>query len=274
VTHGPVGSCSARRTRSRAVPSIGMLVLVLSLAGSACAPAPRQTGWPAERELAAQLARTAAALASLDDLVAEARVTVWTDGVPQRALAVLQLKLPDLLLLEVRGPFYNHLLTAVLLGDSTFVHGPLAGGDWRGADSRLLELLTGLDLRGYDLRLALLGLLQPAAVEGGTSVSGRHGEWALFRLAAPAGQVRRAWLDRRRGLVRREQVAAADASWSLDRRLDRYRRVGPLLLPRRVELRQGRVRVRLDYQRYWVNRGLDAQRFIDAARRTRTQSLD
>jgi len=249
--------------------------VVCALAAStACSPlAPRRQWEPsAGYEQLLTLARRE--VQSLDDLVAEARLTVRNGEQEQSATAVLQIKSPGMLRVEVRGPLYNHLLTAVVLADTLYVDGPAVAGRWYGpADGSLLKLLTGLDLGGYDLALALLGLVQPAPVLT-TAAPERDGDLEVVRLEAPAGQVRRVWIDARRGLVRREELSAPGSGWSLTRRLSDYRQVGRALLPRRVDIVQGTGGIRLEYLHCWANRGVGKEVFLEAARQGDRRLVD
>lgn len=273
------GNAQARSGRIRGGPCAGAAAfhwvwLALLLAVS-CAPPPPKRAWDPARGYQELLAGPLARLEQLEDLTAEVQLTVQAGEERQRASAVLQLKNPDLMKLEVRGPFYSHMLTVVVLADSLYVHGRAAGGNWQGAvDGFLLEFLTGVDLGGYDLRYALLGLVEEAPVDTLRGVVYPRADRAIVPLVAGPGYTRRIWVDLHRGLVTREEVAASASHWRLVRQLRDYRRVSALLLPGVVEvLQQGRS-IRLEYRRYRVNTGLTSETFKAALPRTQVRRLD
>ncbi len=217
----------------------------------ACTPPPvvRQ-GWDAAQGPAALLAASAS-LAQFDDLTAEAAIELRRGARRDRGTALVQLINPDLFRVEVRGPFFTHIFTALLEGDSLTVYGrgmdqPLKGT----VRGRLLTTLTGLDLGAGDLRYALLGLVEPGSIA--EPVEYPRADRAVVALT----DGRRAWLDLRRGLVVRESrpLPAGDV---LLRELGEYRRAAALYLPRRVEIRQANISLVLAYKRYAFNSGLD-----------------
>lgn len=231
----------------------GIVVWTLALA---CAPPPPvvREGWRAANGPANLLALAVAPLAELKDLTAEASIELRQGEVRERGTALLQLINPDLFRVEVRGPFFTHIFTALLDGDSLTVYGRAVDPPLKGAaHGHLLAALTGLDLGHYDLRHALLGLVEVAAIAG--PVEYPRADRAVVSLVGG----RRVWLDLHRGLVLRERGELAGGD-SLLRELEQYQRVGELYLPRRVEIRQGEVLLALDYKSYAFNRGLVADK--------------
>ena len=226
----------------------------------ACAPPlVVREGWDAAQGPAALLAASAS-LTQFADLTAEAAIELQRGKTRNRATAVVQLVNPDLFRLEVRGPFFTHIFTALLEGDSLTVYGrgmdlPLKGT----VRGRLLTTLTGLDFGAYaTLRYALLGLVEPSSiVEAVEYPSTDHAVVALT-----GG--RRAWLDLRRGLVLRESIPLPEGD-VLIRELKEYRREQALYLPRRVEIRQADVSLVLAYKSYAFNSGLDASQLQQGA---------
>ena len=96
----------------------------------ACAPPlVVREGWDATQGPAALLAASAS-LAHFEDLTAEAAVALQRGEVRDRGTALVQLVNPDFFRVEVRGPFFTHIFTALLEGDSLTVYG-------RGIDSAL-----------------------------------------------------------------------------------------------------------------------------------------
>ncbi len=219
----------------------------------ACAPPPVvREGWDATQGPAALLAASTS-LAQFKDLTAEAAIELRRGKMRDRGTALVQLVNPDLFRVEVRGPFFTHIFTALLEGDSLTVYGrgmdrPLKGS----VHGRLLTTLTGLDFGECDLRYALLGFVEPGAIV--EPVEYPHADHAVVALAGG----RRAWLDLRRGLVLRESIPLPEGEVLL-RELGEYRREQTLYLPRRVELRQRDVLLALSYKNYAFNRGLDAE---------------
>jgi len=173
---------------------------------TACMPLATRRQWQPAQGYAALLAQARDEADQLTDLVAEIRVTADNGVQRQQASAVLQLKSPGMLRLEVRGPLYSHLLTVVQVDDTLYVEGPAVDGAWHGpVRGPLLARLTGLELGGYDLRDALLGVVQPAPVEAVEPLP--DGDLAVVRLQSGAGGRHRVWIDSGRGLVRREELA-------------------------------------------------------------------
>ena len=227
--------------------------LALCALALACAPPPVvREGWDATRGPAALLAASTS-LAQFEDLTAEAAIELRRGKMRDRGTALVQLVNPDLFRVEVRGPFFTHIFTALLEGDSLTVYGrgmdqPVKG-TMRG---RLLTTLTGLDFGSCDLRYALLGLVEPGSIV--EPVEYPHAGHAVVALAGG----RRAWLDLRRGLVLRESIPLPEGEVLL-RELKEYRRQDALYLPRRVELRQADIVLVLAYKSYAFNSGLAAE---------------
>ncbi len=226
-----------------------------ALCGLALACAPPlvvREGWDATQGPAALLAASAT-LEQFADLTAEAALELRRGEVRARGTALLQLVNPDLFRVEVRGPFFTHIFTALLEGDSLTVYGrgmdqPLKGP----LHGRLLTALTGLDWGSCDLRYALLGFVEPGSIV--EPVEYPQADQAKVALAGG----RQAWLDMRRGLVLRESILLPEGEVLL-RELKEYRREQALYLPHRVEIRQRDVRLTLSYKNYAFNRGLNAE---------------
>jgi len=242
---------------------IALWIFTAILAGGGCAPPPvlRQE-WRPEQGFASLLRLSTEQLRGLEDLTAEASITVRQAGTRDRGTALIQLKNPDLFRVEVRGPLYSHVFTALLQGDSLMVYGPGAGGSWKGAvRGSLLLRLTGLNLGLYDLKYTLLGVVAPGSVAPGQEVEYPRADRAVVPLAG-SGVSRRVWVDLYRGFVVREDVELPGDLPPLVRRLEDYRKVGKLYLPGRVEIHQFDTVVILDYQRYALNQGIPEERFF------------
>ena len=241
----------------------GIALLALLIFSCAPPPPPLRQDWRLEQGIAALLDLSIAQLEQVEDLTAEASIAVRYEGGEERATALIQFKNPDLFKMEVRGPFFSHVFTALLRGDSLMAYGSGVGGNWKGtAGGPLLAYLTGLDLHGYDLRYALLGVVAPGRVDSSRVVEFSWADPAVVPLVAEDGWVRRIWVDLHRGFVMRERIELAEGVLLLDRRLLDYRQLGELYLPARVEIRQGETSVILDYRKYSLNKGIPEDRFL------------
>ena len=167
----------------------------------------------------------------------------------------------DLFRIDVRGPFYSHVLTAVQRGDSLTVWGPAIGGAWKGmARGALLRQLTGVDFGQYPLARALLGWVKPISTDHALQVDYERADRAVGTVIE--GPVRRRlWLDLYRGLFLCEEIHYAADRPPVTRTMSDYAPVGSFFLPRRVEIEQGDVRIVLTYQSYDLKRVLNLVQF-------------
>ena len=223
-----------------------------------CAPAAvTYREWHPATGVDALLQGTVCALQRVEDLSAEARIRIRGPEGGGTATALILYKGPDLCRVDVRGPLFSHLLTALRDGDSLTV--TTQGRTWRGrAGGGLLRHLTQVDLGGYSIAHALLGVVEPAPLLAGSSpVYGRADRVAVM-LEHGAFQ-RRIWVDVYRGFVLREEVIAGkELVWRRD--LSGYQQVGAkgeeLYLPREIRIEQGETSVVLTYRKYTVNQGI------------------
>jgi hypothetical protein len=144
------------------------------------------------------------------------------------------------------------------------VYGRGAGGNWKdAANGPLLAYLTGVDLRGYDLRYALLGIVAPGRLDSSGSVEFPRADRAIVSLAAEEGWQRKIWVDLYRGFVLREEILLAEGDLLLSRQLHDYRQFADLLyLPGRVEICQGETSFVLEYRRHLINQNIPRARFF------------
>ncbi|MSR82843.1 MAG: DUF4292 domain-containing protein [Candidatus Latescibacteria bacterium] len=227
------------------------------LALASCAPPSLlRQGWSPVQDPALLLAAATREVAQLRDLKAAADLTLVQSGQRQYASAALLFKAPDLFRIEVRGPLFVHLFTALLRGDSLVVSD--ADGLWRGGplSDEVLARLLGLELSGTDLRYTLLGLVAPGPLD--SLVQAEPSRCLAYLGGMPA---RRLWLDTRHGLIAAEEVLNPAGGPALIRRLQNYQRVGGMYLPRRVELRQGEQTVIVEYRSWEINTGLSESTF-------------
>ena len=233
----------------------------------ACAPPPvMRLDWTSEQGFEALLRLSAGQLEQVEDLTAEAGIAVRSADGRDSGTALVLLKQPDLFRFEIRGPLYSHIFTALLQGDSLTVDGSGIGGSWKGAgDGWLLTSLTGVDLRGYDLRYALLGIVAPGRVDASNPVEYPRADRALVTLV-DGERTRRIWVDLHRGLVTREVIEGDGGEVLLSRRLRDYRKIGDLYLPGRVVIEQEGMTIELEYRQYKLDRGIADKHFFQGLR--------
>ena len=247
-------------------------IVIPLLLGLACAPRPPlvRHDWVPDEGIGAVLQRSAASLAALDDLRAEARITFRQQGRRQRATALVLFKAPDRFKVEVRGPLFTHVFTVLIEGDSLTVYS--GGQAWKGGCGGPLlgSLAGGLDLGGYDLRYALLGLVEADSLR---SVEYPRADRGIASVGAD-GLERRLWVDLHRGFIAREELMLADGVPLWRRHLRQYRRVGDVYLPREIEIVQGETAVELKYKEYAFNRELEDKHFALEIPDEQIQRLD
>ena len=228
----------------------------LLVLASCAPPALLRQGWSPAQDPALLLAASARELDRLGDLKGAAELTLVQSGQRQYASAALLFKPPDLFRIEVRGPLFVHLFTALLRGDSLGVGAGEA--PWRGGplSAEVLARWGGLELSGYDLRYALLGLVAPGRLD--SLVQAEPGRCLAYLGGTPA---RRLWLDTRHGLVAAEELLDPAGVPFLVRHLQDYQRLGGMYLPRRVELRQGAHALIVEYRSWELDTGLSEATF-------------
>ena len=234
--------------------------LVLLVSACASPPSVRRV-WDTNDGIAYLLPLLEREWAALENLTAEASVEFEQNGMRERATALIQMRGDDLFRMDVRGPFYSHVFTAVQRGDSLTVWGPAIGGAWKGAASgALLRQLTGVDFGQYPLARALLGWVKPVSTDHTLQVDYERADRTVGTVIE--GPVRRRlWLDLYRGLFVREEIRYAADRQPVTRAMSNYARVGPLFFPKRVEIAQGDVRIKLTYQSYDLKRVLNLAQF-------------
>jgi hypothetical protein len=241
---------------------------LLLLAGCA-PPALLRQGWTPDQDPALILDHARRDLEALGDLKGAAELTLVQSGQRQHASAALLFKPPGLFRVEARGPLFVHLFTALLRGNSLIAR--TGDAPWRGgpfADELITQLL-GLDLSGYDLRHALLGLVAPGTLDSLVQ-TGPGRCLAYVRGTLP----RRLHLDTRQGLIAAEELLGAQGETLLIRGLQEYQRVGRFHLPRRVEIRQGDRALLLEYRSWAPDTGLDEAAFTRGIPLDRLEPLE
>lgn len=228
----------------------------------ACAPPPVvRHDWKREDGFAALLNLSPTTQAALGNLTAEAAIELRQGDLRERGTALIQMKGDELFRIDVRGPFYSHIFTAVQDADSLTVYGPAVDGAWKGAvHGPLLMHLTGVDLGLYKLSYVLLGLVESGVLAADLGIEYPRADRAIVPFYG-AGFVRRLWVDLHRGLVARERLETLAGQVLVERRLEQYRRVAHMILPQRVEIRQGEVVIALDYRSVNVDKDLGVDTF-------------
>ena len=247
-----------------------MLVLVV-----ACAPPPqlRRHGWVGDAGDITELLRgDYEALLGLGDLTAEAQLTVGDpQGRHHSASGAVLFRAPDLLRLDVRGPLFQRLLTAVIDADTLVA---LVGEQHVRLPARDgLDTFLDIDLGGYDPRWALLGVVVPPAAsapsEGGLEIVYPRADRAvvLSPAEAPVGR-RRLWLDLHHGFVDREEILDDTGAVLWTRTLRRYRRLPgtDVYLPRAVRIEGNDRLLLVEYGKVRVNRDLPREAFYSGLR--------
>ena len=235
---------------------------VIALLISACAPPPTaRRAWDSANGIKSLWPLLEREWAGLDNLTTEASVEFELDGVRDRATALIQVKGDDLFRMEVRGPLYSHIFTAVQQGDSLTVWGSAIGGAWKGAArGSLLRQLTGVDFGQYPLARALLGWVEPAPTGGALQVEYERADRAVATVT-DGPRRRRLWVDLYRGVFLREEIRDAPGRLPVTRTISDYVAVGSLFLPQRVKIAQGDVHITVVYQSYDLKRVLNAAQF-------------
>ena len=248
------------------------LALALLVWGCATQRSLQRQNWNHQEGVEALIGLTAADLQWLRDLKAEARITYQQAGQKNSGTAVILFKNPDLLKIEVRGPLYSHVFTALLQADSLTI---LSGeGAWKGAaQGSLLWRLTEIDFGSYDLKYAILGLVEPGRIDSNRAREYPRADRVIVPLWGSA-YCRRLWIDLQRGFISREEITFADGNLLLSRELKDYQEVGGIYLPRQVEIHQGEVDLILEYQNYLANRGIPDEHFTRDIPQGRLQRVE
>ena len=216
-------------------------------------------GWDRRQDATELFELSSSGLGRLDDLTAEAKITFSHASRRRTVTASMVYAKPDLFRLDVRGPLFSRLLTALVHGDSLVVLN--AGHVWRDLmAARLLVELTDFDVGPYDIRYAPLGLVQTGRVDPAGGISYPRADRAVIALAEESGARRTVWVDLHRGFVSREEIVWDDGERGWSREMGDYRTVetedGDLYLPSRVVITQGNLAIELKYRSYTANTGV------------------
>jgi hypothetical protein len=230
---------------------LGLLGLALI---TACAPPPpvQRAGWRAEgADMAALLAADPARLRQIGDLTADVGFSIRSVG---SASGSILFRPPELMRLDVRGPLFRHILTAVL--DGGLLVARAEGRTMRLPTRDGLDAFLDIDLAGYDPRLVLLGVVAPPQVAIVARDYPRADRVRLRIDDGIPGQRRLLWIDLHRGFVDTEELVADDGRVLWTRRLTGWRAVGDLYLPTLVRVESDERVLEVEYRSVTLDKGL------------------
>ncbi len=192
-------------------------------------------------------------------LTAAAEVTIAEAQTHQTASASFQYLPPELLRIDVRGPLFRHVLTAVLDADTLW---SLAEGrlDRLDAHKGLVDLLN-IDLIGHDPVMALLGLVEPVGPADSIHVDYPRADRAVALVTLASGGQRRLWVDMMTGWVVAEERIDASGLRSWRRELGDYARVADsdAILPRKVHIESGERSLEIVFSEWRLDRELSRE---------------
>lgn len=240
------------------------ILLIFGLLVQSCAPSPRlirRNAWEPTADVARMLRQGSVTLPGVQDLTAAAQIRLTTEEGPNTASASFQYLPPDIMRIDVRGPLFQHVLTAVLDADTLW---SLAGGRLSRQPTRdgLADLLQ-IDLRGQDPRAAMLGLVAPVSVSDSLRVDYPRADRAVAIVRHGDGSERHLWVDLLSGFVVREEGIDRFGARRWRRLLSDYVQIGEgeIYLPRRVQIESDQRRLEIQYDEWRVDRGLSRQSF-------------
>jgi len=239
-----------------------LLVVVMH---QSCAPPPapvRRPGWIPTTDISGLLGEPTTLFEEIHDLTAAAQVTVTDEQTDQSASASVQYLPPQLMRIDVRGPLFRHVLTAVFHADTLW---SLSEGRLVRLDARrgLVDLL-GINFSGQSPREALLGLVVPVHSRDSLSVEFPRADRVVAVIHNPAGSQRRLWVDVLSGWVVAEEGVDATGQRRWRRQLGQYEPVGDtgIYLPRHVRIESGLRSIEIRYGEWRVDQGLSAASFF------------
>ena len=161
-------------------------------------------GWESDSGIEELLAMTQNAFGQIEFLTAEVNISVHGRNVNGNASAAIVYKRTDKMRIDVMGPLFKHVLSAVVNDDSMAI--VTSSESWHGTISEgLIRYLPVLDLGEYDLRYALFGIVAPWKTDEKVTLSHSRADRAIVTVAQDVGE-RKIWVDLHRGFVFREEV--------------------------------------------------------------------
>ncbi|MBT7597939.1 MAG: hypothetical protein HN559_23750, partial [Gemmatimonadetes bacterium] len=234
-------------------------LMLIGFCIDACAPPPkpiRRPGWEPATDVTTLLQGGTASLGHIKTLTAAARVTIADEQTTQSLSASFQYLPPELLRIDVRGPLFRHVLTAVFDADTlwSLAEGRLS----RFAARRGLVDLLDLDLMGDDPRIALLGLMDSTRTGDVVDVEYPRADRAVAVIREAPGGQRRLWVDILSGWIVAEERIDASGQRRWRRELSDHARVSDseIFLPRHVRIESRGRSLDIQYDEWRVNRDL------------------
>ncbi len=242
--------------------------LIAAAVTSACGPPPPVTrdGWTGGAlDVSTPLGADFAAVQGLEDLTAEARLSLTHEQGRNALDASILFRPPDLMRLDVQGPLFVHVLSAVVEADSLLA--VVEGRSMVLPAEDGLDYFLGIDLGGYDPRWLLLGVVVPGDPDTSRVHHPAAGR-AIVPLETADLPPRRLTVDLQRGFVVREEVLTPGGGVLWSRRLQRFRRLPgtDLYLPRLVIIESGGRILELEYGKVRTGRGLERAAFFTGLR--------
>ena len=255
-TEACAGSDRAPRTRRTLWKP---LLIIWTLSGCAAHGIPRILPVSSPEELIG-LVRSSSD--SLEDLETRASLSMEIDGVRQNGEAVLFYRRPADLRLEVGGSLGVSVLSARFRNDTLAVFLPRNNQYIDGDAAEVLYRVTGVNFGYYDPIQAILGLPALAERDRCRIVEFNvQGPDYFLAIQDPFWR-RRIRIDRRTATVREERIVDARGRTLSTRLFGDYRLVRGVVLPHRVEIRQGANHIRITARRVRVNTGIPNGRFV------------
>ncbi|MBT3343943.1 MAG: hypothetical protein HN712_17450 [Gemmatimonadetes bacterium] len=248
----------------------GLWCLLLVLLAQSCAPPPapiRRSGWEPTADVAQIVRQLSLSTPDIQDLTAPAQITLTHEDRPQSASASFQYLPPQLMRIDVRGPLFQHVLTAVLDGDTLWA---LADGHLSryGARQGLVDLLN-IDLGDQDPITTLLGLIGPITATDSIRVDYPRADRAVAVVSSTDGSERRLWVDLLSGFIVQEEGLDAHGRRRWRRHLTDYARLGEgdTYLPRRVRIESGPQSLEMRFGEWRLDRQLSPSDFYKGLQR-------
>ena len=199
---------------------------------------------------------------SLQDLEIRARIDLRLDRVVQKGIAVLFFRSPRDLRLDISDTLLGiNVLQAQEQNDTLSVYLPRDNWHLEGSPENVLYSLTGVDLKYYEVHLAILGLPNLRMQDLSRIVRFERQSKQLFlEIESPLWN-RRLWFHASTATLLKEQIMDKDGISLSTRTMSDYQIENGVVLPRQIEIRQGNDRIRITINRRRVNSGLSDAHF-------------
>ncbi len=198
--------------------------------------------------------------AELNCLMAEVDIKWKLNDQVDRASALLQVAGSDSIGIEIRGPFYTHLLSILVQADSLIVFGKSVGKPLKGAiNGPLLSNITGLHLDNHHFSSLLLGQV---ALDNRKLISEQYLRADRASITYENDVSRQIIIiDLLRGVILGERFERPIGKLLFERKMSNYIRVDDLFLPQYVKIIQDKVIIELTFKSFETNNILSFDRF-------------